>query len=119
MGMLAGVTELLCGIAGTVSVVARRPEREARVNPLAVEYLDSEQLAVVLRRAMAQFGPVESHPPAPGLPCWHAKCGRGHIDRVDERTALVEVVFKGQGWKVLSLEHCRTGQLLHQPLDQV
>lgn len=58
-GMLAQVTEHLCTSGNLVSVVARHPERVVGVNPLAVDYHDHERLAVAVRGAIAQFGPVE------------------------------------------------------------
>lgn len=60
--MLKGVSLWLAGKAGTVSLLARRPERlgkVARVQPLAVDYRDHAPLLKQLNKAVDQFGPIE------------------------------------------------------------
>lgn len=64
--MLAGVSIALAGQFETVSVLARRSDRLARlaeritggghVNPLAVDYHDSRRLTAVLADAVSAFG---------------------------------------------------------------
>lgn len=81
--MLAGVSMALAPRFETVSVLARRPGRMARlaervegaghVNPLAVDYHDSRRLTAALAGAVSAFGPfaiavVWIHSTAPEAP---------------------------------------------------
>jgi len=84
-GMLREATLALARRWATVSVVARRadrmPGRPPSINPLPLDYRDTEALAGALRRAMEQHGPIRLavcwiHSTAPGaLPAVAAVLG--------------------------------------------
>jgi hypothetical protein len=64
-GMLSGLTQHLLSEAETVSLVARRPERlraptdRERLNPIALDYRQTDRLAAAIREAIAAHGPIQ------------------------------------------------------------
>ena len=67
-GMLSGVTVWLAEQGHTVSVISRHPERFTmvnigsdlgRINPIAVDYRESDTLRQRISEAISVFGPIE------------------------------------------------------------